>query len=89
MCIPPWRRLYLLGTDEEVFIIGGGALFAATLPMAHRLYLTTVQARFPEADTHFPTIDFAQWEAVQSTDYPADERNDYHVTLTVYNRINR
>lgn len=37
----------------EVFVIGGGELYAAALPLADRLYLTLVDAE-AEADTFFP-----------------------------------
>src|SRR6478609_10799725 len=39
--------------DDEVFVIGGAALFCGTLPIAHRLYLTTVDAE-PPGDTFMP-----------------------------------
>ncbi len=37
----------------EVFVIGGGELYAAALPFANRLYLTLVDAD-TDADTFFP-----------------------------------
>lgn len=39
--------------NTEVFIIGGGQVYAAALPFATRLYLTLVDDE-PEADTFFP-----------------------------------
>src|SRR5262245_57602066 len=30
--------------DEEIFVIGGAELFRSALPVAHRLYLTVVEA---------------------------------------------
>jgi dihydrofolate reductase len=38
---------------NEIFVIGGGELYAAALPLANRLYLTLVGATV-EADTFFP-----------------------------------
>ena len=38
---------------EDIFVIGGGEIFAATLPRADRLYLTLVSAEKP-ADVFFP-----------------------------------
>jgi len=38
---------------NEIFVIGGGELYAAALPLANRLYLTLVEAAV-EADTFFP-----------------------------------
>jgi len=38
---------------SEIFVIGGGELYAAALPYANRLYLTLVDDA-PEADVFFP-----------------------------------
>ena len=40
--------------DNEIFIIGGGEIFEQALPLADKLYLTLVDAEFPEADSFFP-----------------------------------
>src|SRR5215207_8040772 len=42
--------------DDEIFVIGGADLFRETLPIADRLYLTTVDAE-PEGDTFMPEFD--------------------------------
>lgn len=44
-------------TDEEIFIIGGGKIYAEFLPVASKLYLTEVDAEDPAADTFFPEFD--------------------------------
>ena len=41
----------------DTFIIGGGQIYAATLPMADILDITVVDREAPEADTFFPVID--------------------------------
>ena len=38
---------------DEIFVIGGGEIYAAALPFADRLYLTLVDAE-ADADTFFP-----------------------------------
>ncbi len=43
--------------EEEVFIIGGAAVYAAAMPLASRLEITRIDARDPQADTFFPPID--------------------------------
>jgi dihydrofolate reductase len=42
-----------LGDKTQVFVIGGGQLYAEALPRANRLYLTLIEDE-PEADTFFP-----------------------------------
>lgn len=39
--------------SEEIFVIGGGKVFAETIGLADRLYLTVVEKQ-AEADTFFP-----------------------------------
>jgi len=45
---------------DEVMVIGGGRLFAEALPLAHRLYLTEVNAE-PAGDAYFPPFDRGDW----------------------------
>ncbi len=39
---------------DEVFVIGGGSVYAQALPIADRLYITEIDADFPGADVFFP-----------------------------------
>jgi dihydrofolate reductase len=42
--------------DDEPFVIGGADLFAQALPLARRIYLTTIDAEI-EGDVRMPVID--------------------------------
>jgi dihydrofolate reductase len=46
--------------DDEVFVVGGGQVYAEALPLADRLALTFVDAE-PVGDTRFPEVDWSQW----------------------------
>ncbi len=72
--------------EEEIFIIGGGQIYEQTLPYADKLYLTRVHADFPEADTFFPVINWAEWQEVQREIYLADEKNPYSFIFYEYER---
>jgi dihydrofolate reductase len=48
------------GDAAEVFVIGGGEIYRAALPSAHRLLVTEVDAS-PEGDASFPPVDTAIW----------------------------
>jgi len=50
----------LARNDDEVFVIGGGEIYAQALPRATRLHLTEIAAT-AEGDVRFPAVDFAQW----------------------------
>ena len=71
--------------DEEVFVIGGAEIFRTALPLAERVYLTTVQAEVA-GDTFMPAFEGAGWREESSRSFPADERNRYAYTLTVHER---
>ena len=72
-------ELALLKTinDDEVFIIGGAQIYRQTFPDADKLYLTKVHAEFPQADTFFPEINYAEWKEISRETFPADEKNIY------------
>lgn len=57
------QALALFADTEEVFITGGGEIYAQAMGIADRLYLTTVMHDY-EGDTHFPEWDRAQWTQV-------------------------
>lgn len=46
-----------LAGDDEVFIIGGGQIYASALPLADKLYMTLIDAEEPEADIFFPEFE--------------------------------
>lgn len=48
--------------EKMVFIIGGGELYAASMPYADRLELTEIDAEAADADTFFPEVDKDIWE---------------------------
>ena len=73
------------GDDDEIFVIGGSQLYAAALPLANRIYLTTVNADV-EGDTFMPQFDLAQWHERSSQAHAADEKNPYDYQLTIYDR---
>lgn len=69
---------------DEVFIIGGGAIYEQSLPLATKLYVTRIHAE-PEGDTFF-TFDPNKWELVSSEQHQADADNQYNYTLQTYRR---
>jgi dihydrofolate reductase len=48
---------------EELFVIGGGELYRAALPLADRLYITEIAAAF-EGNARFPDYDRTAWREV-------------------------
>lgn len=69
-----------------VFVIGGGQIYAAALNSVDRLYVTEVDATFPEATVFFPAIDNEIWHETSREHHEADERNKYAFDFVVYDR---
>ena len=61
--------------QEEIFIAGGGQIYEQALPLVSTLYLTIVHADF-DGDTHFPKLNWDEWEEVSSVEHEEDEAND-------------
>lgn len=49
---------------HRVYGIGGGSIYAALLPMAHRLLITEVDLEVEGADAFFPEFDEAEWREI-------------------------
>lgn len=47
--------------NENIFVIGGGRIYAQFLPLADQIYLTEIDADCPDADTFFPQFDKSQY----------------------------
>ena len=62
--------------DGEVFIIGGAQIYNESLPFADKIYLTKIEASFPDADTFFPEIG-DDWQVVEEVFQPSDEKNPF------------
>ncbi len=72
------------GTDE-VFIVGGGQIYAETIGQADRLYITEVAAS-PEGDSFFPPIDPAVWREVSREGPVRGEKDSASMSFVVYER---
>lgn len=72
--------------EEEVFIIGGGAIYKETLHLADRIYLTKVHQDFT-ADTFFPPIEWENWNITKKESLPIDEKNKYPATFMILDKI--
>ena len=71
--------------DDEVFIIGGGAIYEQFYPLVDKLYLTIADTTV-EADTYFPTIDFYDWSELRRKDITESEMCDFDFSFVNYER---
>ena len=71
--------------EQEAFIGGGGEIFVQALPLADRIYLTTVHTRVG-CDVFFPQFAQAEWNEIERNEQGADERNDHPFTFKILSR---
>jgi len=75
-----------LAKDREVWVLGGGNVFAQLIDYAERMYLTEIDGKF-KADTFFPKYDEADWCEVERHSYDADSQNPYPYTFVNLKRV--
>jgi dihydrofolate reductase len=71
--------------ETETFVIGGAEIYAQTLDLADRVYLTQVHAEV-DADTFFPELNQEVWTETQIRFQPADDNNQYPFTFRLLER---
>jgi dihydrofolate reductase len=69
---------------KQVYVIGGGEIYAQAMSIADRIYITRVHAEL-QGDTQFPVID-ASWHRESRLDFPADTEHDYSYSFEVWTR---
>ena len=73
--------------DAELCVIGGAEIYALTLPLATKMYLTHVDTVVAHADTFFPRFDPADWHAVSSETHAKDAQHHFDYTFVDYARL--
>lgn len=74
--------------NQTTFIIGGGTLYREALEknLVSEMYITHVEADFPNADTYFPSVDFSGWTQEQLFDFKQNERNPFNFKIVKYTK---
>jgi dihydrofolate reductase len=80
--------IYLNKENEDLFIIGGGAIYKEFLPYADKIYLTKVYKDF-DADTFFPTLNADDWKEVFRSERQKDEETQLEFQFFVLERNKR
>lgn len=75
----------LKDTDDEVFVMGGAAIYRLLLPFTNRLYVTHVYRDY-DADVFFPTIDMSEFTEVNRTERMTDEKSGLEFCYAEYDR---
>lgn len=75
----------LKGSDDEVFVMGGAAIYTLLMPFTRRLYITRVYRDY-EADVFFPTIDLSEFTLVKLGEPMVDEPSGLDYAYEEYDR---
>jgi dihydrofolate reductase len=73
------------GSDEEIFVIGGGSVYRQFMQIADRLYITHVHRKAP-ADVWFPKIDRRKWKILEKEEYISEDDNRLPYSYVIYKR---
>jgi dihydrofolate reductase len=75
----------LVGSSAELCVIGGALVYAETLPLASRIYLTQVHGAVA-GDTYFPLPQLKTWRELERVEHPADERHAFAMSFVTLER---
>jgi dihydrofolate reductase len=73
---------------KEAFIVGGGQIYAESLPIADKIVLTRVHA-IVQGDAYFPEFGENDWKLFSRLDFPTDEKHQYAYSFEVWDRIKK
>lgn len=76
-------RMFL--PEEEVFVIGGGEIYALAMPLADRFYLTRIHASY-DGDTFFPPWEPDDWALVSSEHHDHGEAFPHPFEFQIFER---
>jgi dihydrofolate reductase len=75
-----------LAGSDDLMVIGGGEVFALTLPFAQRMHLTFVDTEVEGADAWFPRFDESDWRVTARKQHAADAKHAYAFEDVDYER---
>lgn len=71
----------LFPQEEEIFVTGGGQIYAQAMPLADKLYLTTVEKDY-DGDTRFPDWNRDEWRQVSCERHDCGKNYPYPFEFT-------
>lgn len=74
------------GASDEVFVIGGGQLYRAAMPLVGRLYITEVETVIGDAEVFFPDVDPELWKVESRSERYLDEKTGLYYSFLILTR---
>lgn len=76
----------LIEKKDEVFVIGGAAIYNFLMPYVKKMYVTEIDEEF-EGDTFFPKINTDIWKETKREKGIKNEQNNLDYDFVTYERI--
>lgn len=86
ICAGSLAEAYELASRDTIYVIGGGQIYAQALDDMDKLYITYVDAEFPDATVYFPQIACESWTEASRDHHEADVRNKYAYDFVEYEK---
>lgn len=78
-----------LELEPNLMVIGGGEIYALTLPLAHKMHLSLVQTRVSNADAFFPKWEATEWQEVSRMQHASDELHKFSFDFVSFDRLQK
>ncbi len=72
--------------EQELFIIGGGQIYAQSLPLLDKLYITEIDLLVEGGDAFFPDFDESEWDLESEIAHAPDEKNPHAFVFKVFKK---
>ncbi len=74
-------------TERDIYVIGGGEVYALAIDSIDRIVATEVHASFEDIDIFFPVIVTDHWKEIARESHVADDTNRYAYDFVTYERV--
>ncbi len=71
---------------KELMVLGGSEIYAQTIALAHKMYITRVHHVFEDADAFFPAFSTTEWRLTSEIKYNADAKHAYAYAFQCWER---
>ena len=72
--------------EEELFIIGGAQIYAQSMHLLDKLYITEIVLEVDEGDAFFPEFNLQDWVLESEEEHSPDEKNQHPFVFRVYKK---
>jgi dihydrofolate reductase len=79
------RQIAEKANVDRIMVVGGGDIYAQTLPMADIIYATEIEAE-PMGDAVFPVLPPGAWREIEREHHGAGEGDDYAFSFVTYQK---